>query len=311
VDIVHLHWVHRWFGIESDDRTSRKIFESIRFVLQILWLRLRGIKIVWTVHNLFGHESINTTQEIIFNAILARLCHAIIIHCPDNKEQVIQTYKLSSTRKIFSVPQGHYIDTYKNEIERSDARKILSLSPEEFVFLFLGQVRPYKGVVELIEAFETLDCSYARLIIAGTCPSDIFKQQLIDLSKKNQRISTILEFVPDDQIKVYMNAADVVVLPFTQTLNSSSAILAMGFGKPVISPRLGCLPSLLEETGNLLYSPNDECGLSASMESAIGKNMRQVGEANYQRIRPQNWQEVAKKTKEIYLRCLKNLALYR
>ncbi len=62
-----------------------------------------------------------------------------------------------------------------------------------------------------------------------------------------------LETIPDDQMQVYLRAADAVVLPYRDVLSSGSAILAMTFGQPVIAPAIGCLPESLGSEGTILY----------------------------------------------------------
>jgi len=59
----------------------------------------------------------------------------------------------------------------------------------------------------------------------------------------DKRIKVFLDFIPDNDIQIYMNAADIIVLPYLDILNSGVAILAMSFGKPVIAPRTGSIPS--------------------------------------------------------------------
>ncbi len=48
-------------------------------------------------------------------------------------------------------------------------------------------------------------------------------------------------YVPDDRLDLFLNAADRVVLPYTEILTSGAAILAMSFGRPIIAPDRGAL----------------------------------------------------------------------
>ncbi len=51
---------------------------------------------------------------------------------------------------------------YENKIDRVEGRKILSISDSRPVFLFLGTIRPYKGVIELIKTFKELNFDAAQ-----------------------------------------------------------------------------------------------------------------------------------------------------
>ena len=53
-DILHIHWQHPFLLASSRGKT---ILKSISFIGELLILKLFGIKIVWTVHNIISHES--------------------------------------------------------------------------------------------------------------------------------------------------------------------------------------------------------------------------------------------------------------
>jgi len=80
--------------------------------------------------------------------------------------------------------------------------------------------------------------------------------------------------------------------------------LAMSFGKPVIAPRLGCIPYVLEGTDNLLYDPTAESGLLHAMQQALQMDLEQVGRGNLQRAAQFDWDTIAKATREVYKQCL-------
>ena len=53
-----------------------------------------------------------------------------------------------------------------------------------------------------------------------------------------------------------MNACDVVVFPYRDTLTSGAVVLAMSFARACIAPRRGCLAALLDRAGGFLYDPD-------------------------------------------------------
>jgi len=93
-------------------------------------------------------------------------------------------------------------------------------------------------------------------------------------------------------------------LPFQKVLTSSTVMLALSFGKPVIAPRLGCIPYVLEGTDNLLYDPTAESGLLHAMQQALQMDLEQVGRGNLQRAAQFDWDTIAQKTRNVYERCL-------
>ena len=50
-------------------------------------------------------------------------------------------------------------------------------------------------------------------------------------------------------MQLFLNAADLVVLPYREVLNSGAALLALSFNKPVLTSDAGALPELREQVG--------------------------------------------------------------
>ncbi len=97
-----------------------------------------------------------------------------------------------------------------------------------------------------------------------------------------------------------MNAADVVVLPFQDILTSGSALLAMSFRKPIITPHIGCLSELLDSKGSFLYDPSEEEELLKAMQQALDASLDKMGLHNYDKAKHFTWNEIAQKLSELY-----------
>lgn len=304
-DILHLHWTHGFIVAGSSAKT---ILKASRFLVELLIVKLLGIKIVWTVHNLLEHERRQPRLELFFNRIFVRLYDHLIAHCSFAQEAVIQTYRLPDRfkAKINVIPHGHYLDSYENKLTQEEARARMGLGKEESVFLYLGQIRPYKGVFQLIDTFRKLESPRARLIIVGRPANEAIEAALKERCQLDNRIRTFLQFIPDREIQLYMNAADVVVLPYQDILTSSGALLAMSFGKAVIIPNMGCVSEVLDSRGCFLYNPNEEKGLLKAMERALEANLAVMGQYNFDRAKHLDWDGIAQKTIEVYRRCQKS-----
>jgi glycosyltransferase involved in cell wall biosynthesis len=265
-----------------------------------------GIKIVWTVHNLKNHENRHVRLEIFFTSLLSRVCNAIIAHCETAKREIQRVFGVKNGDKIAVIPIGNYLNYYDNTISQDEARKRLGLSSSDLVFLFIGLIRPYRGIPELIEAFQQLNTNDAKLIIAGRPNNSYTAEQIKEKAKGNGNIQLRLEFIPDDEIQVYMNAADVVVLPYRDVFTSSGIILAMSFAKAVIAPAIGCIPDTLDEFGSLLYEPNEKDGLlkALSQITTYHVNLEKMGNHNLKLAESLDWDRIANLTREVYEQCL-------
>lgn len=297
-DLVHLHWIHPFF---KQDRRVRAVLGGLRLVVELVVLRLLGVSVVWTIHNLFDHDRrLPKWFEVAVRHATVRLCDRAIVHCDQAASHVVRTYRLPARakQKIVTVPHGHYVDSYPNEVGQDQARSEFGLADDVTVFLFFGRIRAYKNVPGLISAFKRLERSDVRLLVVGNPHSESLAAEVAGRCEDDDRIQAVLEFVPDTEVQCYMNAADVVVLPFDDILSSGSAMLAMSFGRPVIAPALGCVAALVSD--GLAYDPSDPDALLSALEQAITQDSVAIGQQNERRARAFDWGTIATETEAVY-----------
>ena len=298
-NIVHLQSVHRFFLKPS---RLMSLFSLVVFISQLLILRLMGVKIIWTVHDLKNHNNRHLEIDRFGTTLVVWLAHGIITHCEAAKHEVITAFRLRNADKVFVVPHGNYIDYYENKIDRLEARKTLNIPHSSLMFLFLGWIRGYKGVLEMIDTFKQLHYEEAQLVIAGKPWTEELNELIKQKIAGHDNVQFKSGFVPDDQIQVYMNACDVVIFPYRDILTSGAVLLAMSFGKACVAPRKCCIAEVLDNSGAFLYDPNLEEGLSQAMNSAIQRqsNLLSMGEHNRQLAEQWSWSRVAEMTLKVY-----------
>jgi beta-1,4-mannosyltransferase len=297
-DVIHLHWLP-FFSLEV---TS--VIRLILFMIRLSIVRLLGFKIVWTVHNLVPHEAKNHGINHLAGKFVGTVVNRIIVHSESAREIIMSKWHLKCRDKIFVVPHGNYINWYANNIERITAREKMGMGDSRCVMLLFGGIRPYKGVLPLIEAFKMLseNGAKAELMIVGRPLNDEFSNTVKAAIGNFQDIQYKPEFVPDDEVQVYMNSCDVVVFPYHEILTSGAVVLAMSFGRACVAPRLGCIPDILDERGAFLYEPGDSDGLVGAMRKAVEQypRLKQMGEYNRAKSLQMDWGTIGEKTKEIY-----------
>jgi glycosyltransferase involved in cell wall biosynthesis len=111
-------------------------------------------------------------------------------------------------------------------------------------------------------------------------------------------------FVADGDVQVYMNACDVVVLPYRKTLSSGAALLAMSFARACVAPAQGSLSDVLDPAGAFLYDPDSEGGLPDALRRVAGaaEQLAQMGRHNRQRVSRWTWTDMARATARLYKR---------
>jgi len=235
---------------------------TLLFIFRLLIFRIGGVKLVWTAHNLIPHESKYPLADVIFRRIVGKVSNAVIAHGETARQELLSKLGIPLTKTV-AIPHGSYIGVYENTIGKSKARRKLNVPDSSLVMLFLGNVRPYKGVMDFVRTFRALQLDHAdvRLIIAGRPLDEELSKALISAIGDCENIDYRPGFIPSDMVQYYMNAADIIVMPYKKVLSSGLGVLAMSFGKPCIAPAIGCLRDILTSDGSFLYSVNDADGL--------------------------------------------------
>jgi len=299
-DIIHLHWLHPFLIRKS---LAGTIIASALFVLEIAILKISGVKIVWTVHNIVSHKKVHSGVETGAHKILLRL-YDHVFHLSRASLTIMKEMNLVSGKmmdKHHIVPHGNYMNCYKNEIGKTAARAALGVGQNALVLLCFGTIKAYKGVETLVEALQEIPDQNITLIVAGHPEDKHVEDQILDYCNQDKRIKPFLHFIPDDDIQVFMNAADIVVLPYSGILNSGVAVLAMSFGKPVIAPNAGSLPEMIDNRGGVFFDPGDKGSLVSAIKMSVTMDLESMGRYNYEQAGRLDRNSIAGMTAAIYV----------
>lgn len=298
-DVVHLHWIHKFCKLEAGKelKSWRKIFSNL---LKLSLLKLQGYQIVWTVHNTISHDCRTPGIEKQFRQLLSHLCDDIIVMSEYSRQEFIRLY--DRERRVHIVPHGNYISAYPNQISRAEARQSLQIAPHQIVMLHLGRIMRYKGIDKLLAGFEQLKDSNTLLLIAGSCNDSDLQKEILQASQKDSRILPKLEFIPDEDIQIYMSACDWVVLPYRKILNSGSALLALSFGRPIIGPKQGAIAELIQDgQQGLIYGNDEDLVIALQKALKISQDHWQIMCMDaYHLAERYDWTEIGSKLHHIY-----------
>jgi glycosyltransferase involved in cell wall biosynthesis len=278
----------------QDAGMLRTIKNFARFIVLILMLRLWGLPICWIAHNLYPHEPSGIPGlDWLARCFIIAISLRIFVHGPTAAGILAEEFPLAR-RKVVIIDHGNMINLYPRSCNREDARKMLGLSADVFVFLFIGLCREYKNIHGLLQAFEKIE-EDAKLVIAGVFHSKAYYKIIYDLVEKHPRGRVIFRpgFVPDEEMQHLLTAADVVVLPYTEILTSGAAVLALSFGRPIVAPRRGYLIDLVNSACGILYTADDGEGLSLAMHKAMKQQFDEKQIIN--RALELDWRETAKR----------------
>lgn len=274
--VLHLHWLG---ALLRGCQSAAEAMEAVHEIDQRLagW-RKRGYRIVWTVHNILPHNHQHAAAEIALRKVVARRSHLIHVMSENTGDAVAGHYRLPDD-KVFHVPHPSYQGWYPALIGKTAARGELGLGAGDFVFLFFGSIQPYKGLLELVEAYDALrrkrPGARLRLIIAGT-PTDAAYCEAVS-SKVGGRPDVVFlpRKVDEARVQELFSASDVVVAPYRATLNSGVALLAATFRRMVVAPRQGAMAETFRQDDALLYDADSGEGLVDAMERALAHRVQE------------------------------------
>jgi len=151
-------------------------------------------------------------------------------------------------------------------IEKEKARREIGISGN--IILSAGRLVPWKGFKMLIKIMPELlkEYQFARLIIVGDGP----EMESLEIMKNNMGLSNKVYLVGkklQEELKVYLAAADMFVLNTAYEGFSHQLLEAMASGVPVISTNAGGNPELIKQGENgFMVKYNDELNLTEAIK---------------------------------------------
>lgn len=261
IKIIHLNWFENLKG-----RTILSIF--VDFCLRcffLLFIKISGRKIVWTMHNNAPHDSASHGLESRFMSILMKYADIIVIHSRVS-EQIILSNDVTLKQKIRYVPHPNYVGSYGSILKSSSSHSSLRL-------LFIGAIKPYKNIELLADVVKSFNGNDVSLIIAGNAKDVEYGEKLSKYIDGISNVELQLGFIKDSEIPILLSKCDLVVLPYNikSSLNSGTIILAFSYMKTVISPLIGTVSDLENRADLLLsYDYNDRLTHQEKLKQTIG-----------------------------------------
>jgi glycosyltransferase involved in cell wall biosynthesis len=145
--------------------------------------------------------------------------------------------------ELFS-PEGYDAEVARSRLNLSNYR----------VLMFPGAPRPHKGLEDVLEALEILQEPDLRVVIIGGSPYDDYDDRLME---RYGKWLIKIPRQPVEKMPEMVMAAHVVVVPQRDSLTATAQFPlklsdGMAMGKPIISTRVGDIPTILNNSGYLV-----------------------------------------------------------
>lgn len=151
-------------------------------------------------------------------------------------------------------------DNFGTASNKNEARNKLGIATGKPLLLFFGFIRKYKGLDILLHAIKALNDPGVILLVAGEFYEDEQAYyKLVQSLGIDKQVIFHNEFIPNDAVKDYFSAADLVIQPYRNATQSGVTPLAYHFEKPMIVTNVGGLPD---------YVPDGRAGLVVEPEPA-------------------------------------------
>lgn len=144
-------------------------------------------------------------------------------------------------------------DNFGQAVPKKEARQHLSLPQDKTILLFFGFIRDYKGLDLLMRAYAKMLHSPIHplthsplLVVAGEFYNN--SAQYSELEKElglEETIEWRTDFIPDDQVRYYFSAADMIVQPYKTATQSGVTQIAYHFERPMLVTRVGGLAEIV------------------------------------------------------------------
>lgn len=230
--------------------------------LTMLVLRLRGVRQVYTAHELVPWSA-RRHHRWLFGRIY-RTVDAIVVHNDDQYGQLTRSFQVASS-KVRIAPLGDYSLFADLTLSQADARARLGLAADRPIALFFGAIRPAKGLEDLLRAWVTVVAAVpdAQLLVVGKPFKGMNPAAVVDLIEAlgtGHSVTVRFQQVDPMATNLYYRATDVVVLPYRAIGTSGVLRYAYNSERPVVATLVGEHRTHVRvgETGHLVEPGNIE-----------------------------------------------------
>ncbi|MBY8911582.1 glycosyltransferase family 4 protein [Bacillus sp. YC2] len=213
-----------------------------------------GIPYVLTLHgsdvNVYPHYSKSAHQAFTLAVQGAADIYAVSGRLREEMQ------KLSET-DCSVLPIGIALDAFQErEQTKEDIRKQLGLPPDKKLIVFIGRLVKEKGVFDLSKAVQSLDDTYQAVFVGDGAAKPFLREQAGHI---------ITGQVPNDKIKDYLLASDMLALPSYSEGMPTVVIEALALKIPVICTDVGGVASLFGRYRHLLIKPGSPEALAEAI----------------------------------------------
>ncbi len=282
--IIHVHWLY--------------VFPfSVVMKAFIYFCGFFGVRVIWEMHNIVPHNF--NSNDAKNSKWFYEHANGIIFHSANDISRSKEMLGTDKDKKHIIIPHGNFNQSYENKISQKEARKTLQIQDDKKVILCFGFIRENRGYEYLIEATDNLLDTV--VLIAGKVFEKKIYQKLLDVSRRRENVKVFGKWIPEDEVQIYFNACDIVVLPYSHITTSGVVPLAYSFSRPVITTDIGGMKDIVNEKTGILIPAKDAGALRKAIEELFSLDFKEMGKHSYEFAEKElNWALNGRKIRDFY-----------
>lgn len=277
-DVVHVQWL----PLEGVDRAA---WRALRRTLRV--------PLVFTAHNAVPRDA--SPKTLRRAAATAGLFDRVIAHTRYGADGLVRVLGLDPAR-VVEIPHG-VLAGYR------DLAPVRPPLPDDVpVVAFLGLVRPYKGLGDLLDAWPSVRARLpgALLYVGGRPMGDPAVEQI----PSTAGVVADLRYLSSGEFAGALRRADVVCLPYRAIDQSGVLFAALALRRPLVVTDVGGFAETVGARGlGLVVPPGDPAALAQAIVRLLDDRAlrAQVGEAQLEAAEGiYSWTSIAERTERVY-----------
>lgn len=242
-----------WLSVGRKIRKEKPDFLIIRYWLPFMGPSLGTIarrakknkhtRVISLVDNAIPHEK--RFGDKMFSNYFLKSCDGFLTM----SQSVLKDLQQFNVSRITAFSEHPLYTSFGEPQDKIESRKKLGLDPNGKYLLFFGLIRRYKGLDLLLEAMgdERVKERGIKLIVAGEYYEDAeYYNEIIERLCLQDQVVLHTKFIPDDEVKWYFGACDLVTQTYHTATQSGVTKIALQFDKPSLVTNVGGLGEIIE-----------------------------------------------------------------
>jgi glycosyltransferase involved in cell wall biosynthesis len=216
------------------------------------------------IHVRSGHNAMMTRKTI------ARV-DALLTVSENMRQTAIANFNATS-EKVHTIVNGFNTSVFKVR-PKKEARKVLGLSENTKVLLYVGRLVEAKGLKELVQAIQVLNqkINDLKVVFVG---DGVMKQELEDVvvATGNASLVHMTGGLPPEKVAQWIAACDLLTLPSWSEGYPNVVVEAIACGRPVVATDVGGTNEIVSEKNGVLIPPRDTKALSNALALVLSRD---------------------------------------